>query len=317
MGVTLPDDYCFHCHQETLEERASHKDLPFDSCGSAGCHNFHDNRALYEDFLVANAGGNWLNDITRIAQANNAKLTAQPSQPHQALMFDEVAAGHPDIMQSWQHSSHAAADVNCGACHSDAGQNWIAKPGIEQCSSCHKTETDTFLMGKHGMRLAEGLPAMHPEQSSLQFAATADAHNGCSSCHKPHEFEAQFAKTEACLGCHSDPHSLAFEDSPHGKLQQLANQGQIEQAQVVTCATCHMPRQETKTGGSAIISVNHNQNDTLRPNEKMIRPVCMQCHNLEFSIDALADRALIENNFPHAPTDHIPSIDWALKREKK
>jgi hypothetical protein len=43
----------------------------------------------------------------------------------------------------------------------------------------------------------------------------------------------------------------------------------------------------------------------------------MQCHNLEFSIDALADKALIENNFSHPPTEHIPSIDWALKREKK
>jgi hypothetical protein len=63
--------------------------------------------------------------------------------------------------------------------------------------------------------------------------------------------------------------------------------------------------------------VNHNQNDTLRPNEKMIRPVCMACHNLEFSIDALADKALIENNFSGQPSEHIPSIDWSLKRVKK
>jgi hypothetical protein len=49
----------------------------------------------------------------------------------------------------------------------------------------------------------------------------------------------------------------------------------------------------------------------------MIRPVCMACHNLEFSIDALADKALIENNFSGQPSEHIPSIDWSLKRVKK
>ncbi|HEY9135593.1 MAG TPA: cytochrome c3 family protein, partial [Pseudomonadales bacterium] len=48
MGVTLPNDYCFHCHQDIGKDRDSHKDLAFDSCASAGCHNYHDNRALYE-----------------------------------------------------------------------------------------------------------------------------------------------------------------------------------------------------------------------------------------------------------------------------
>ena len=36
--------------------------------------------------------------------------------------------------------------------------------------------------------------------------------------------------------------------------------------------------------------VQHNQNDGLQPNEKMIRPVCMSCHGLGFSIDALAGK---------------------------
>jgi hypothetical protein len=69
--------------------------------------------------------------------------------------------------------------------------------------------------------------------------------------------------------------------------------------------------------GKDEIFVNHNQNDVLRPNEKMIRPVCLQCHSLDFSIDALADKALIENNFSGKPSVHIPSIDWALKRVEK
>ena len=69
---------------------------------------------------------------------------------------------------------------------------------------------------------------------------------------------------------------------------------------------------QSEKGGKVL--TNHNQNDTLRPNEKMIRPVCMSCHSLEFAIDALADPALIANNFSGTPMRHIESIDWALNR---
>ena len=62
------------------------------------------------------------------------------------------------------------------------------------------------------------------------------------------------------------------------------------------------------------VITNHNQNDTLYPNEKMIRPVCIECHGLGFAIDALADPALITNNFSGQPDRHIESIDWAVNR---
>jgi hypothetical protein len=334
MGVTLPDDYCFHCHSEVGEDRPSHQDLEFNSCASAGCHNFHDNRAIYEDFLVDNAGGEWvkpqaphpLNSLATeegqaslkhfaiIAEANYAHKTAQPRESYQSLSFEDKAKVHTDITETWQHTPHANAEVNCAACHTAEGQSWIPKPGVEQCKTCHEVETETFLQGKHGMRLAQDLPALEPQMSDLDFLSTAKAHNGCVSCHKPHEIDVAFSGTEACLNCHSDPHSLAFKDSPHGQLQLKADAGDIDQNAVVSCATCHLPRQEK---GKDKVFVNHNQNDTLRPNEKMIRPVCMACHNLEFSIDALADKALIENNFSGQPSEHIPSIDWSLKRVKK
>lgn len=52
MGVTIADDHCFYCHAEIAEERPSHRGFAPEGCASAGCHNYHDNRALYEDFLV-------------------------------------------------------------------------------------------------------------------------------------------------------------------------------------------------------------------------------------------------------------------------
>ncbi len=56
MGVTQPDDYCFHCHQDIAKDRPSHAGLAFSTCATAGCHNFHDNTALYEDFLAQHLG---------------------------------------------------------------------------------------------------------------------------------------------------------------------------------------------------------------------------------------------------------------------
>ena len=315
MGVTIPDDYCYYCHQKTLEERESHKGLPFDSCGSAGCHNFHDNRAIYEDFLVENSGGEWLKDIARIAEQTAMAESAQPTEAYQSLPFIEQAEAHPEVHGDWLQSSHARANVSCGGCHSDPTQQWIQKPGVAQCASCHTLESETFLAGKHGMRLAAKLDPMDPGLSDLKFSDAAVAHQGCNQCHKPHSFKAKDPSGPVCLDCHNDTHSLAFAESPHGKLKLKADKGAIAADEVVTCATCHLPR--VKQEGSGTIFVNHNQNDNLRPNEKMIRPVCMQCHSLDFSIDALADPALIENNFSGAPAKHIPSIDWALIREEE
>ena len=56
MGVTVPSDYCFHCHEDVAEDRPSHASYKFDSCANAGCHNYHDNTGLYENFLKTRHG---------------------------------------------------------------------------------------------------------------------------------------------------------------------------------------------------------------------------------------------------------------------
>ena len=43
MLVTVPQDFCVHCHLDVAEDRPSHSGMAFDSCASSGCHNFHDN----------------------------------------------------------------------------------------------------------------------------------------------------------------------------------------------------------------------------------------------------------------------------------
>ena len=55
----------------------------------------------------------------------------------------------------------------------------------------------------------------------------------------------------------------------------------------------------------------------LRPNDKMLRSVCMSCHGLGFSIDALADPEMTRRNFNGRPGRHVTSLEMAEKRLKK
>ena len=80
----------------------------------------------------------------------------------------------------------------------------------------------------------------------------------------------------------------------------------------ISCASCHLPRRHDQ--GS--VSVVHNQNDNLRPNEKMVRDVCLPCHGLGFSLDALADTALVKKNFRGRPARRLETLNMVEKRQK-
>jgi hypothetical protein len=321
MGVTLPHDYCFHCHQEVGEDRPSHKDLAFNSCATAGCHNYHDNTALYEDFLVKHA--------------NEPEITARPVMPARDLASwmrvsglagkkplgrgeQDAPAVHANdkAVNEWAVSAHARSGVNCRDCHQPKDQAlWNARPGLEACSGCHERESKGFLGGKHGMRLVQKLPVMTPAQARRPMKA--DAHDrglGCNSCHSAHAFDTRVAAAEACLGCHDDDHSRAYEGSPHHRLWQAELSGAASPGHGVTCATCHLPRETHRQDEISAVRVEHNQNWNLRPNEKMAKSVCLNCHGLGFVLDALADSRLIASNFTGKPARHIESVEWAAKR---
>ena len=329
MGVTLPADVCGHCHAQIAKERPSHAGMGFDTCASAGCHNFHDNRALYEDFLLRHLGKPETHapeprpelDYLQIGPM----LPDYPSQQYpvtqlKAADADASAAHAPtaDVMNDWLASSHARAGVNCTACHQpvidEQRSAWTDHPDRSACATCHEFQVEGFLAGRHGMRLAAELGSMTVADARLPMQKSADdKHLGCTSCHGAHSFETGKAAVDACLGCHADDHSLAWRDSPHGRLSLAAGP---DHDGAVTCATCHLPRVRRREPSFDVswTAVQHNQNDTLRPNEKMIRPVCLNCHGLAFAIDALADPALIRSNFAGRPAKHVPSLDMAEAR---
>ncbi len=162
-----------------------------------------------------------------------------------------------------------------------------------------------------------------PIEAQLPFTAESQhTQQGCNACHVSHEYDVKTASVEACLSCHADEHSLSFKASPHGQLWIENQKSHLEPSVEVSCATCHLPSvidqtHPLNTDDHQVVRIEHNQNANLKPNEKMIRGICMNCHGLGFSIDALADPKLIKNNFNGQPNAHIPSIEWATKRNKK
>lgn len=331
MGVTLPNDFCFKCHQDVAENRPSHQGMEFSTCASAGCHNFHDNRALYEDFLAKHLDEPFIKESAQLPQLSMLdayqSLDTYPVTRYPVVSLGieeadqpEIAGNHPEILQDWLATSHSQAGVNCTACHEqkpDATGKaiWVNKPDHKVCENCHKDQTKGFLSGKHGMRLAQGLTPMTPARARIDMKKTAhDKELSCISCHSAHRFDTRHASVDACLGCHDDSHSNNYKGTPHFNLWQKESEGKAQAGTGVSCATCHMPRKQLKREGKNLVVAEHNQNDNLRPNEKMLRSVCMQCHGLGFSIDALADRKLVEKNFSEKPAFHIESLDLVKKR---
>ena len=326
MGVTLPDDFCVECHADIATERSSHAGLEFDTCASAGCHNFHDNQALYEDFLLKHADAPALQPVARrpVAGKNALRdaLTRHPVITLTAQDADTPTAFQADqrISYDWETTAHAQAAVNCSDCHTQdlhdgAGPLWRAKPGPQACQQCHTHEVKGFLGGLHGMRRAVELPPMRPADAQLPMhKARANSVLSCNSCHSAHQFDRTRAAAVACLTCHADEHSNNYQDSPHAALWRQEQAGTLPAGSGVSCATCHLPREAHVVNGVKVVLAQHNQNANLRPNEKMLRTVCMDCHGLGFAIDALADADLIKRNFNGQPATHIPSIDWAVRR---
>lgn len=333
-SVTLPDDYCAICHQDIGKDRPTHQGLTFTTCVSSGCHNFHDNRALYEDFLLKHAAEPGLLEQYALPERNFARVLEDlGSYPHDRYPVKPLGRNAIDagsnlkapalVVDDWLATAHAKAGVNCSACHREkdpAGEHaWVERPSHKVCTTCHEPEVKGFLAGKHGMRLAQDLEPMRPALARLPMKHDAgDKLLTCIACHGAHRFDTRTAAVEGCLACHDDTHSRAYKASPHYALWQRESKSELPAGSGVSCATCHMPRVSHRTPDDVTrILVQHNQNDTLRPNEKMIRSACLQCHGLQFSLDALADPRLIAANFKGHAAKRIESIDMAKRAEAR
>ncbi|MEM8638019.1 MAG: cytochrome c3 family protein [Cyanobacteria bacterium P01_G01_bin.54] len=222
-----------------------------------------------------------------------------------------------EVTQQWQGSLHAVSEVNCSSCHQDKEtKDLISKPTYESCQTCHESETETFLLGKHGIRLQEGLSPLTPAMARIPMHPDArDTVMNCNTCHDVHAVNTHTAAVDACTTCHDDAHTRNYPNSPHADL--FANAGELPRPDTasVTCATCHLPRQTL--GETDVVFVNHNNTYTLLPRDRMVKDVCMNCHGLEHSYNSIFDDALVEANFDHPPSQKLESFDLVRAFEKR
>ncbi len=306
-GVTVPRDFCSRCHQDIGKDRPDHKTFGFDRCADGGCHNYHDNRALNADFMVKH-----LREPDLLAARTVPALSrsdARPQGPTDAT---------PDVQptrtaRDWEHSAHARASVRCAQCHEPGGAPWADAVNPGTCRACHAAETEGFFSGVHGMRASLGLSPLTPGMARLAMRGSASrVELGCNVCHGAHSFDTKPAAVDACLLCHDDRHSVAYSRSPHSALWKAEQQGTLPPGSGVSCATCHMPRiaVEGASGGEAGARtlVQHDQSLNLEPASKQSREVCLNCHGLGFTLDALADPDLVARNFAGRPSRHVESL---------
>ena len=324
MGLSQPVDFCRACHEDVGEERPTHRGLPFTSCQDAGCHNYHDNRALRETYLAERLDEPDLQSRGAVPPRDPARHPRTGAPLRAGQQDAPPGAGTAEHVAEWLASSHARAGVNCTGCHGGAplaaapggaaARAWTDRPGPDACRSCHADEVEGFSRGKHGMRQAAGLEPMRPGDARLPMTDRA-AHRelGCASCHGAHDFDTRRAAVEACLECHDDSHSRAYLGSPHHERWVLEQEGRYWRGSGVSCATCHLPRVRRVATDRPGVAVLHNQNEALRPVETMVRPVCQSCHGAGFSLAAVADPGLVKSNFRGAPARPADALDMVRR----
>lgn len=240
-----------------------------------------------------------------------------------------------EINQQWQASVHALNDVNCASCHRDSETKaFVATPTHESCQSCHESSVDSFLLGKHGIRLLEGQSPLTPAMARLPMKHDAfDKKMNCNACHDVHTVNTLQASVDACLTCHNDNHSLNYKNSKHAETvfarsvgrpadDQVGHLGDLvlprPGAEAVTCATCHLPRTAQKRGdGMLLVKVNHNNTYNLKPQDRMVGDVCMSCHGVEYSYNSIFDDDLVEANFDRPPTLALETFNLMEAAEKR
>ncbi|AFY70921.1 doubled CXXCH domain protein [Thalassoporum mexicanum PCC 7367] len=221
------------------------------------------------------------------------------------------------ITEQWQGSAHAIANINCSSCHLDQEtEALISKPDHESCRTCHEQAVATFLLGKHGIRLNEGMTPLTPAMAQIPMKEAAmDKQMTCNTCHDVHSANTTVAAADSCLTCHNDNHSLNYEQSRHAEIFRAKGNIPRPDRESVTCATCHLPRQIPENGDW--VHVNHNNTFTLLPRDRMVSEVCMNCHGMEYAYKSIFDDEMVEANFNRSPTLEMETFELVRELEER
>ena len=287
--------FCVSCHMEHQNDSdgSVYVTVPLSFC--ILCHE-EDNkeRKSHEDFSLESCGNVGCHNY-HDNRMTNADYLVSHAEDNQVISQSR---------QSMDNNNYEyVGNTNCNRLNDST----ISTSG---CIECHSAQGSEFLDSKYGLSLKLASKGRHilPEDNRAIFIS--HSHATCSGCHEYSRTSSSYDSIDICLSCHSDEHSLNYLNSKHYRFYK---NGKGEQAglNAVSCAACHMPRVEKKDGNLVRHSL-HNTGANLWPKEHMIQSVCIYCHNLQFSIDSMADADLRKKNFIGKPTKSIKSIKMAV-----
>lgn len=189
MAVTIPADFCAHCHEVTLENLDSHKNLAYDTCHTAGCHNYHDNTPLAPSFLLKHYGepkmlpegglpplasdkvctDSWTSAQT-CATCHDDEMNEFTQGKHgMRLAFPNLSAMTPAHARIPMKSSAAHQAMDCTACHQPEKPRSFAS--YNACMQCHDDDhSKNYTSSKH---------------YTIWNASEGQNGASCATCHMP------------------------------------------------------------------------------------------------------------------------------------
>jgi hypothetical protein len=228
---------------------------------------------------------------------------------------DECVVCHrkttPGIVEQYGHSTMAAAEVDCQACHEvkadypgaveHEGTYVLQSPSTAMCQDCHTVEVAQYNASRHGIPAYvayAGSQDLSPEHLAMYEAISEGGFSPDKSRNAIAELEGPDMRKFTCEGCHNI--GKPAEDGSVGQCQKchLRHEFSLEQARKPeTCNHCHIgpdhPQWEIyqeSPHGIAYATMGHNWNWEVEPGTLEVTdfpaPTCSICHMSGFGTSA-------------------------------
>jgi len=224
-----------------------------------------------------------------------------------AISTDECVVCHrkttPGIVEQYGHSTMAAANVACRACHEvkadypgavEHEDTYVLRsPTTAMCKDCHSAEVAQFNASRHALPAYvayAGSKELSPEHLAMYEAVPEGSFSPDKSRNAIAELEGPDLRKFTCEGCHNV--GKPAEDGSVGQCQKchLRHQFSLEQVRKPeTCNYCHIgpdhPQWEIyqeSPHGIAYLTMGHEWNWEAEPGRLEVTdfpaPTCSICH---------------------------------------
>ena len=151
---------------------------------------------------------------------------------------------HEDIAHEWRSSMHAQADTD------PIYRRALAIEPLPFCRGCHAPEADARTDAPPSLSaLGVGCVTCHLTGTDPNGETLATHGHGGSAPHAVRR-EAAFATPAACASCHEFDFPTHAEGQPPERMQSTSSEHAASDFRGASCASCHMPGVESRSGGS-------------------------------------------------------------------